>query len=125
MDKETQQSLQASVANYKKSRNFSKVPSLRERLNSTRGELRNLVDNLNRNNRLNQSFKDVIKPPMIDHCRIAHWRNNILVIAVDSGQWANKLRFEKINLLSKLRINGFPSISTIEIIVQPDDFKAS
>jgi len=122
MDKEKLQTLQNSVKQYQRSRSYSKVPSLHDRMESATGELGNLVDNLNRINRLSQSLKTILDSPLIDHCRIAHWRKNVLVLAVDSSQWANRLRFEKLSLLTKLRQNGFPSVSGIEIIVQPDDF---
>lgn len=122
MEKEKLHSLQNSVNQYRRSCSMSKVPSIDERLGSAKGELGNLVDNINRINRLSQLLKKVMQKPMIDHCRVAHWRNKVLVLAVDSSQWANRLRFEKLNLLSQLRQSGFPSISSIDIIVQPDDF---
>ena len=122
MDKEKFNSLQDSIKQYKSSCSHSKVPSMNERLGSARGELGNLVDNLNRINRLSQILKQIMRQPMIDHCRVAHWRNNVLVLAVDSSQWASRLRFEKLSLLSLLRQNGFPGINSIDIIVQPDDF---
>ena len=122
MDKEKLHTLQDSVSQYRQSRSRSKVPSLDERLGSAEGELGNLVDNLNRINRLSQSLKGVLEQPLVNHCRIAQMRNNVLVLAVDSSEWASRLRFEKLNLLSKLRNNGFPGISSIDIIVQPDDF---
>lgn len=123
MDKDKLQTLQDSISQYRRSRAYSKVPSLNERLSSARGGLGNLVHNLNRINRLSQSLKKVIQPPLIDHCRVTHCRNNVLILAVDSSQWANRLRFEKLNLLSKLRQNGFPDINSIDIIIQPDDYK--
>jgi len=122
MDKEKLYALRDSVNQYQRSCTKSKIPSLDERIGSARGELGNLVDNLNRINRLSQLLKNVMQPPMIDHCRVAHWRDKVLVLAVDSSQWASRLRFEKLNLLTKLRQNGFPGISSIDIIIQPDDF---
>ena len=122
MDDEKLYKLHDSIKQYQKSRSKGKVPALSERLDSAQGELGNLVDNLNRINRLNQILVEIIQPPLIEHCRIAHWRNNILVLAVDSSQWANRLRYEKLNLLSLLRKNGFPEVSSIDIIISPDDF---
>jgi len=123
MDKDKLQPLQDSISQYRHSCTRSKIPTLNERLGSARGGLGILVDNLNRINRLSQSLKTVLQPPLVDHCRIAHWRNNVLVLAVDSSQWANRLRFEKLSLLTQLRQNGFSSVNSIEIIIQPDDFK--
>ncbi len=123
MDKDKLHTLHDSVRQYKRSLTRSKVPSLNDRFGSAQGGLGLLVDNLNRINRLSQILKEVLEKPLADHCRVAHYRNNILVLAVDSGLWSNRLRFEKLNLLSKLRKNGFPGISSINVIVQPDDLK--
>jgi len=111
-----------SLKQYKRSTLRSKVPKLGERLSSASGDLGHLVHNLNRINRLNQIFSDLLESPISEHTKVAQFRENILVLAVDSGQWASRLRFEKLNLLTKLRQNGFSSISSIEIIVQPADF---
>ncbi len=122
MDKEKLHALSDSLNQYKRSTYRSKVPTLGDHLNTAKGGLANLVDNINRINCLSQIFNDVLEPPLIDHCQIVHLRNNILVLAVDSSQWANRLRFEKLSILTKLRQNGLPSISSIDIIVQPGDF---
>jgi len=123
MDKDKLHTLQDSVNQYQRSKTRSKVPSLRDRLGKAQGGLGLLVDNLNRINRLSQTLNDVLEPPLVDHCRVAHYRNNILVLAVDSSIWSNRLRFEKLNLLNTLRKNGFAGISSIDIIVQPGDLK--
>ncbi|RLA00272.1 MAG: hypothetical protein DRQ47_09720 [Gammaproteobacteria bacterium] len=123
MDKDKLRFLQDSVNQYQRSRSRSKVPSVNERLGTASGELGSLVDNLNRINRLSQTLEKVIQPPLADHCRVGHWRNKVLVLAVDSSQWAGRLRFEKLSLLTKLRTNGFPEISSIDVIITPEDFK--
>ena len=122
INKEKLYKLRDSIHQYNRSSLDPNVVSLSDRLGRARGELGNIVDNLNRINRLSQILENVMEKPMIDHCKAAHWRNNVLVLAVDSGEWANRLRYEKLNLLTKLRQTGFPSISSIDIIVQPDDF---
>ncbi len=122
MDKDKLHTIQDSVNQYQRGLARSKIPSLDKRLGSAQGSLGLLVNNLNRINRLSQTLKVVLEPPLSEHCRVAHYRNNVLVLAVDSSQWSNRLRFEKLNLLSKLRKDGFPGISSIDIIIQPDDF---
>ena len=123
MDKENLHSLRDSVYKYRRSCSQSDVPSINQRLGTAAGELGNLVDNINRINLLSQTLKKVIQPPLVNHCRVAHWRNRVLVLAVDSGQWAARLRFEKLNLLTLLRQNGFSNINSIDIIVQPGNFR--
>ena len=122
INKEKLYKLRDSIHQYNRSCFDSSVVSLNDRFGRARGDLGNMVDNLNRINRLSQILDRVMVKPMSDHCKAAHWRNNVLVLAVDSGEWANRLRYEKLNLLTKLRQTGFPSISSIDIIVQPDDF---
>ena len=122
MDKEKLYSLSHSLKRYKRSCSYSDVPTLSHRMKSASGELGYLVDNLNRIKRLNQTLDAIIEAPLINHCRVAHWRDNVLVLAVDSSLWANRLRFEKLNLLNRLRQNGFSNVSSIDIIVQPGDF---
>ncbi|MFT5451432.1 MAG: hypothetical protein ACI9N9_000916 [Enterobacterales bacterium] len=123
MDKEKLHSLSHSIKRYQRSCSHSNVPTLNQRLSSAGGDMGYLVDNLNRINRLSQTLKKVIKRPLLDHCRVAHWRDNVLVLAVDSSVWANRLRFEKLNLLSQLRQNGFPGTTSIDVIIQPGDFR--
>ena len=122
INKEKLFKLRDSIHQYNRSCSHSQVQSLTDRLSHARGNLGNMVDNLNRINRLSQILEKVMVAPMINHCKAAHWRDNVLVLAVDSGEWANRLRYEKLNLLTKLRQTGFPGISSIDIIVQPDDF---
>ncbi|PCJ51062.1 MAG: hypothetical protein COA74_00945 [Gammaproteobacteria bacterium] len=123
MNKEKLFSLSQSINRYQRSCSRSDVPSINNRLGTASGELGHLVHNLNRINRLSQTLKKIINRPLLDHCRVVHWRDNVLVLAVDSSLWANRLRFEKLSLLSQLRQNGFPGTSSIDIIVQPGDFK--
>ena len=122
INKEKLYKLRDSIHQYNRSCSNPSVQSLSSRLGRARGDLGNMVDNINRINRLSQILDKVMEPPMINHCKAAHWRNNVLVLAVDSGEWANRLRYEKLNLLTKLRQTGFPKINSIDIIVQPDDF---
>ena len=122
INKEKLFKLRDSIHQYNRSCINPNVISLGDRLGRARGDLGNMVDNINRINRLSQILEKVMEVPMINHCKAAHWRDNVLVLAVDSGEWANRLRYEKLTLLTKLRQTGFPSISSIDIIVQPDDF---
>ena len=94
-----------------------------EHMNSPKGQLGKLVDNLSRINRLSQSLKVILPEPLADHCRIARIEGNQLVLAVDSGEWAARLRYEKLGLLSYLRNHGFAQVTGIDIIVNPDDFR--
>jgi hypothetical protein len=94
-----------------------------DHMHNPRGQLAKLVDNLSRINRLSQSLKVILPEPLADHCRISRVEGNQVVLAVDSSEWAARLRYEKLELLSFLRSNGFAQINGIDIIVNPDDFR--
>ena len=122
MDQDKIYHLQDSIYKFRRSEHRARIASLSDHLNNPKGELSSLVDNLNRINRLSQSLKVILPEPLNQHCRIAQYENQQLILAVDSGEWASRLRFEKLELLSYLRSNGFADINGIDIIVKPDDF---
>lgn len=125
MDDERIYQLQDAIHRFRRSESRNRIGSLNDHLKNPQGQLASLVHNLNRINRLNQSLKVILPPPMGDHCQIAHIKENQLVLAVDSGEWASRLRYEKLTLLSYLRNNGFAMISGIDIIVSPEQFRDS
>lgn len=125
MDDEKIYQIQHAVGRFRRSANRSRISTMGERLSNPKGSLATLVDNLNRINRLSQSLKVVLPEPLCDHCRITSMEENQLVIAVDSSEWASRLRYEKLELLSYLRTHGFANVNGIDIIVNPDDFKSS
>ena len=124
MDDERIYQLQDAIHRFRRSENRNRIGSLSDHIKNPQGQLASLVDNLNRINRLNQSLKVILPEPMADHCQIAHIKDNQVVLAVDSGEWASRLRYEKLTLLSYLRNNGFAAVSGIDIIVNPDQFRA-
>ena len=125
MDDERIYQLQDAIHQFRRSEGRNKIASLSEHIKNPQGQLASLVHNLNRINRLNQSLNVILDPVLAQHCLIAHIKDHQLVLAVDSGEWASKLRYEKLNLLSYLRNNGFAMISGIDIIVNPEQFRQS
>ena len=123
MDDERIYQLQDAIHRFRRSENRSKIATLSEHIKNPQGQLASLVDNLNRINRLNQSLNAILPEPVVKHCQIAHIKDNQLVLAVDSGEWASRLRYEKLNLLSYLRTHGFAAVSGIDIIVNPEQFR--
>ena len=123
MDDERIYQLQDAIHRFRRSENRNRIGSLSDHIKNPQGQLASLVNNLNRINRLNQSLKVILEPSLADHCQIAHIKENQLVLAVDSGEWASRLRYEKLTLLSHLRTNGFAMISGIDIIVNPEQFR--
>ena len=123
MDDDKIYQLQDAIHRFRRSENRNRIGCLSDHIKNPKGQLASLVDNLNRINRLNQSLKVILPEPMADHCTIAHMKDNQLVLAVDSGEWATRLRYEKLNLLSHLRTNGFAAVTGIDIIVNPEQFR--
>lgn len=88
-------------------------------INSPDGDIKALMDQLTKIRTLNNSLHQYINPTFSKHCRVVNIRKSTLVIAVDSAVWANKLRFQIPDLLSNLRNEGFLSLASIDLIVQP------
>lgn len=85
------------------------------------GSLRFILDNLARIKQLDHIVKAKLSQKLTSHCRIINYRDNRLVIAVESSSWATRLKFELPNLLSSLRADGFPGLRAIDIKVAESD----
>jgi hypothetical protein len=88
-------------------------------INSPEGDVKALMDQLTKITTLNNSLHQFINPTLSQHCRVVNIRKSTLVIAVDSSVWANKLRFQLPELLSELRQQGYLSLASIDLIIQP------
>ncbi|MDD1782269.1 DciA family protein [Enterovibrio sp. ZSDZ35] len=69
---------------------------------------------------LNDQVKALLPPHSAKHCRVANFRDGILIIECGSSTWANRLNFDRHVLLSSLRQSTLPSLMTIEIKVNPE-----
>ncbi|MDQ7048566.1 MAG: DUF721 domain-containing protein [Enterobacterales bacterium] len=88
-------------------------------LNHPKGDVQALLDQLKRIEAINQCLPNLLGSALSQHCRISNIRKNILVLAVDSPAWANKLRFKLPQLLDQFRQQGFINLVNIEMIIQP------
>lgn len=88
-------------------------------LNNPKGEVQALLDQLSRIEAINQSLPKLLGSGLSQHCHVINLRKNILVLAVDSPAWANKLRFQLPTLLDQFREQGFINLVNIEMIIQP------
>ncbi len=88
-------------------------------LTEPKGDVRALMDQLNKIRTINNSLQAHINPLLSQHCKAVNFRKGTLVLAVDSSVWLNKLRFQLPELLSELRSKGFVSLANIELIVRP------
>lgn len=52
--------------------------------------------------------------------RIANYRQGVLVLEVSSASWLTRLKYEQSNLLSGIRKQMLPSLSSIQYKINPD-----
>ncbi len=92
---------------------------LNQLISNPSGEIKSLLDQLAKIEALNNTLQSKLNANFSTHCRVANYRKNILVVAVDSAAWANKLRFQIPELISEFRNDGYFGLANIEIIVSP------
>lgn len=69
--------------------------------------------------KLNRAVMALLPVPLRDQCRVANYRNAILIIEVANASWLTRLRYETPSLLSALRQEILPSLSSIDIKINP------
>lgn len=69
--------------------------------------------------KLNRAVMALLPAPLQDKCRVANYRNAILIIEVTNASWLTRLRYEIPTLLSALRREILPSLSSIDIKINP------
>lgn len=58
--------------------------------------------------------------PLGDHCQVANWRDDTLVVQADSAAWASRLRFLAPKILAALsEIQGGLRLRKLKVIVRP------
>lgn len=71
------------------------------------------------NTKLQQILLDATDEAVHPQVRVANLRSGTLVIEVASAAWATRLQYQRLDLLSAFRQNGFPMLSSIELKVNP------
>ncbi|MBJ2109455.1 DUF721 domain-containing protein [Proteus terrae] len=69
--------------------------------------------------KLNRAVMALLPVPLRDKCRVANYRSAILIIEVANASWLTRLRYETPSLLSALRQEILPSLSSIDIKINP------
>jgi hypothetical protein len=93
--------------------------NLNNMIDTPSGDVKALLDRLAKIQTLNNTLQNKLNPTLLKHCRVINLRKSVLVIAVDSPVWSNKLRFQLNDLLDYFRNEGYYGLSSIEVIVQP------
>lgn len=69
--------------------------------------------------RLNQLVSTLLPEATAKHCRVANYRNGILILECGSSAWVTRLNYDRLHILASLRRQLLPSLMTIEIKVNP------
>lgn len=69
---------------------------------------------------LNQALQALLPLPLPRWCRVANYRQGILVIETASASWLLRLRYEQMRLLSALRQQLLPALAAIEFRINPN-----
>ncbi|PLV62590.1 DUF721 domain-containing protein [Erwinia sp. E602] len=70
-------------------------------------------------NKLNRAVQGVLPAQLHPWCRVANFRQGILVIETANASWLMRLRYEQASLLSALRAQILPSLTAIDIRINP------
>ena len=70
--------------------------------------------------RLDRAVQALLPTPLQTFCRVANFRQGVLVLEVANASWLMRLRYEQSRLLSALRGEILPSLSSIDTRINPD-----
>lgn len=90
-------------------------------LQGERTRLADLVTTTRRLRQLNQHLSAVLDVPLTDHCQVARYDTEQLIIQVDSPVWASRLRYYIPTLLQELKQNipDLQGLKSIKMHVAP------
>ncbi|TLX53197.1 DUF721 domain-containing protein [Stutzerimonas nosocomialis] len=84
--------------------------------------LRALFGEAQRLARLQQLLESQLQPAAREHCRVATWQQDALLLIVTDGHWATRLRYQQRRLLRQLQaFEEFRTLTKIHFKVQPPD----
>ncbi|KER03157.1 DUF721 domain-containing protein [Photorhabdus temperata] len=69
--------------------------------------------------KLNRAVTSLLPAQLHPWCRVANYRKQILVLEAGNASWMTRLRYELPTLLSALRSEILPSLSSIDIRINP------
>lgn len=69
--------------------------------------------------RLNRAVRGILPAQLHPWCRVANFRQGILVLETANASWLMRLRYEQATLLSALRAQILPSLTSIDIRINP------
>ncbi|EQM77422.1 DciA family protein [Stutzerimonas stutzeri] len=84
--------------------------------------LKALFGEARRLDRLQQLVETQLQPAAREYCRVASWRDGILLLIVTDGHWATRLRYQQRRLQRQLQaMEEFRDLGRIQFKVQPPE----
>ena len=71
-------------------------------------------------NQLTKVIDELLPSSLNKQYRVANYRQGVLVLEVSSASWLTRLRYEQSKLLSGIRKQILPSLSSIQYKINPD-----
>ncbi|NUF27630.1 MULTISPECIES: DUF721 domain-containing protein [Gilliamella] len=70
--------------------------------------------------KLSNIVNELLPSLLKQQCRVANYRQGVLVLEVSSASWLTRLKYEQSNLISEIRKNILPSLSSIQYQINPN-----
>ncbi|MFD2178788.1 DUF721 domain-containing protein [Veronia pacifica] len=68
---------------------------------------------------LNKQVLGLLPQNAANQCRVANFRQGVLILECGSSSWATRLNYERMNLISQLRRDLLPELTTVDIKINP------
>lgn len=79
-----------------------------------------LVKKTQQLNQLNQFLQNALEQPLALHCRVANFRDPILIVEIDSAAWATQFHYQIPDLLFSLqKTSQLRTLKKIECYIKP------
>ncbi|RCU49892.1 DUF721 domain-containing protein [Corallincola holothuriorum] len=93
---------------------------LAQLINLNTGALAKLQHGAQQITQINQAVRALLPELISKQVTVANYREGILILTVPSAGWAQRLRFAQSMLLSQLRKQHLPGLSTINVQIVPN-----
>lgn len=99
------------------------TPRLWTLVNSDSGILHNLIQQVTLLKYIDQKLGSFLGKPLCDHCTIANFANETLLLHADTPAWASRLRYNTPQIMLFMQNEcGLESLRTIRVKVTPATF---
>ncbi|NVD07398.1 DUF721 domain-containing protein [Vibrio sp. JPW-9-11-11] len=73
---------------------------------------------------INKALRTILPRGTEQHCRAANLRDNQLILEVASASIKMKIDYERLNILSQLRAQGFARLIAVSVQINPELYRA-